>query len=179
MILSMGMEIIENRFCKLSNKGKFKFLFQFDIVLIFLLTVSSFFLASAISRRNLVFTALSAILCVLVVAFIFKFTKLAKSSLGKLLYTYENIYLFRKYTFYFEAIITCALAFLLGMNSAFADFLHITDENILFLVNAFLVSASCIGTCMKITLQYTNTIWESAHKKKGNVVPIERSKNKS
>lgn len=170
------MEIIRDTFSKLSNKGKFKFLFWIDVVQILLLTASTFFLATAISRRNLIFFLLSAVPCVLIIIFAFEFTKLAKASLEKLLYTYENIYLFRKYTFYYEAVITCALAFLLGMNSAFADFLHITDENFLFLINAFLVSATCIGTGTKIALQYTYTIWESTHKKKGNIVPIERLK---
>lgn len=169
--------ISRNKHNELSSKDKFSSVFLTSFLLICWLTIFIFISAFSFSRGNAIITMLSITFCIFIGILNLRFLKLIKLKLGALLYTYENIYLFKKYIFYFEAIITCALAFLLGMNSALIDFLNITNTNLIFFVNTFLVISSCVGTSIKITLQYTYTIWEATNKKKGNIIPIERLKH--
>lgn len=98
----------------------------------------------------------------------YKFFKMINPVLGKIEYTRTNIYLFRKFIFLYEALITVFLTFLLGINSSMFSLFEIEDKVLNFFINACLIAASCITTSTKTALEYTYTTWDIRHQANGD-----------
>lgn len=108
------------------------------------------------------------VLAIVFVVFSYIFLKMIHRELIEIEYTRTNIYLFRKFIFLYEALITVFLTFLLGVNSSLLSLFEIEDEILDFSINACLVIASCIATSTKVALEYTYTTWEFDHTSKGD-----------
>lgn len=151
-------------------KIKFCEAISFDIVLSFLFMQIIHFFSECYSNLNLNNIISFAILAFAFLAFFFLYLKTIKKELEKLPYSYRNIYLFRRFAFIYEALIVVSLSFLLGISSSVLAVFEINDAITHFKINAFLVGASCITASTKATINYTFTIWDATHKKRGETL---------
>ncbi len=150
-----------------SSETKFWQVFVIDAILLWLLwNVIDYFIRWR-TNKNLNNLILSIVLSLAFVAFSFHNFKLIKKELGKLPYSYGNIYLFRRFTFIYEALIVVSLSFLLGISSSAFAIFEIDDVLTQFKFNALLIGANCIVSSTKAMLGYTFTVWDATHKKRG------------
>ena len=91
----------------------------------------------------------------------------AKRKFRNLLYTYENIYLFKKYLFLLDALITVGIAFLLGTTPSVVSYFHIENELLVFSLNILLTVFDCVFVALKCIFQYSYTIWVANRQKEG------------
>lgn len=152
-----------------SSEAKFLFIFPFDIALLGLFTYIICLFNECYEGLNLAKIVLLIIMLIEFAVASYYYLREIKHELETLSYSYKNIYLFRKFSFLYNSLIIVSLSFLLGISPSFLTVLKIDDELISFELNTFLIGASCIATATKGTIEYTYTIWDTTHKKKGEV----------
>lgn len=138
--------------------------FIYFLSTIFVLLLFIFFLPIEISHYvSLLVYGLSLTLVMMLEYFFYK------ELLKTIEYSYENIYLFKKYTAICELFTVVFLSFLIGLSS---PFFSLYNNELMkyfgFFVSASLAYLSCASAGTKCMLDYTREVWEKENIKHGN-----------
>lgn len=89
-----------------------------------------------------------------------------KEKFKYLIYSYENIYLFKKYSYICELASVVAIAFAIGLVTPFFS-LYSNEflKYISFFISASLTYLACATACTKCLLQYCYSVWLSENQK--------------
>ncbi len=81
-------------------------------------------------------------------------------------YSYANLYLFRKYSFFHEILFVVALTFLLGAFPAIFEYIGFENKTIIFYVNISTIWFGCFVAGTKCIIDYDCLLWDTKAKKK-------------